>query len=55
ADIFQPLFNFLSMVKDAPESVVAEGVEAVKSDFDSYWSRKLCNVLRPLNELRYGL
>ena len=55
ADIFQPLFNFLTAVKDAPEYVVSEAVEGVKSDFEGYWSRKLCNVMRPLNELRYGV
>lgn len=53
ADIFQPLYNFIEMVKDAPEPVVAVGLVALKEDFEGYWSRILCNVLRALNHLRY--
>ncbi len=53
-DIFQVLYNFIVMVKDAPGDVVNSAIVAVKSDFDSYWSQKLCNVMRPLNNIRYS-
>lgn len=54
ADIFQPLYNFIEMVKDAPEPVVAVGLVALKEDFEGYWSRVLCNVLRAVNHVRYS-
>lgn len=54
ADIFQPLYNFIEMVKDAPGPVVAVGLVALKEDFEGYWSRVLCNVLRAVNHVRYS-
>ena len=54
ADIFQATFNFLSMVKDAPDEIVGLGLIAMRDDFRSYWSAKLCNVLRALNHLAYN-
>lgn len=53
-DIFQVLYNFIVMVKDAPADLVNSAIAAVKTDFDSYWSQKLCNVMRPLNHIRYS-
>lgn len=53
-DIFQVLYNFITMVRDSPYEMVAEALMAVKEDFESYWSQKLCNLLRPLNHLRYS-
>lgn len=52
-DIFQVLYNFITMVRDAPSDSVGQALTAVKDDFDNYWSQKLCNLLRPLNHLRY--
>lgn len=52
-DIFQVLYNFITMVRDAPSDAVGQALTAVKDDFDHYWSQKLCNLLRPLNHLRY--
>ncbi|MBQ9073837.1 MAG: DUF5063 domain-containing protein [Muribaculaceae bacterium] len=54
SDIFQVLYNFLDMVKDAPTALVELALVAVKDEFESYWSRILCNVLRALNHLRYN-
>lgn len=51
ADIFQALYNFVEMIRDAPSEVVEEAIASAKEDFDSYWSRILCNVMRPLNAL----
>lgn len=53
SDIFQVLYNFITMVRDAPNEAISLALVAVKDDFDSYWSQKLCNLLRPLNHLRY--
>lgn len=53
-DIFQPLYNFLYTVKDAPDDVTCSALLALKDDFESYWSRPLCNVMRALNRLRYS-
>lgn len=53
-DIFQVLYNFIVMVKDAPSDQVNSALTAVRSDFEGYWSQKLCNVMRPLNHLRYS-
>lgn len=55
ADIFQVVYNFLSMLKDAPEEVISSSLLAMKEDFESYWSQILCNVLRALNHLRYNM
>lgn len=53
ADIFQPIFNFVSVVRDTDgESLVAAFADC-KADFESYWSQTLCNVLRALNNIRY--
>jgi len=54
-DIFQVLYNFITMVRDAPSEIVGQALVAVKDDFDNYWSQKLCNLLRPLNHLRYSM
>ncbi len=54
SDIFQVLYNFLDMIKDAPTAIVELALVAVKDEFESYWSRILCNVLRALNNLRYN-
>lgn len=52
ADIFQVLFNFVENVKNAPEGIILDSIDAVKEDFKIYWSQTLCNVLRPLNSIR---
>lgn len=52
-DIFQVMYNLLDVVRDAPDELVQSSLAAVKEDFETYWSRPLCNVLRALNNLRY--
>ena len=54
ADLFQVLYNMLDAIRDMPEEVVLSALVAVKEDFESYWSRVLCNVLRALNHIRYS-
>lgn len=53
-DVFQVLYNFIVMVKDAPEDLVNSALTAVKEDFGSYWSQRVCNLMRPLNHIRYS-
>lgn len=54
ADIFQVLYNFLEAIKDVPNELIDQALIAVKDDFQSYWSRILCNVMRTLNHIRYN-
>lgn len=54
ADIFQPLFNFISIVHDSEGSQLEEAFLSCKEDFESYWSQTLCNVLKALNNIKYS-
>ncbi|MEZ3551304.1 MAG: DUF5063 domain-containing protein [Muribaculaceae bacterium] len=54
ADIFQPMFDFISMVKDTDGDKIVEAYIHAKDDFQSYWSQTLCNVFRALNKLKYS-
>ncbi len=54
ADIFQPLFNFISVVKDTDGDSLVEAYLQCKEDFVTYWSQTLCNVLRALNHIKYS-
>lgn len=53
ADLYQVFYNMLETVRDAPEELAEEALAAVSDDFRDYWSRILCNVMRPLNNLMY--
>lgn len=55
ADIYQPLYNFISIVHDTEGSMMEEAYVNCKEDFETYWSQTLCNVLRALNNVKYGL
>lgn len=52
-DIFQVLYNFLAVVRDATEDDINSALASVSEDFGLYWSKPLCNVMRALNNLRY--
>ncbi len=54
ADIFQPLYNFVGVVKDSDGDSVQEAFKECKENFISYWAQTLCNVMRALNNLRYN-
>lgn len=54
ADIFQPLFNFISIVKDSDGEAAEEAYLDCWDNFAGYWSQTLCNVLRALNKLKYS-
>ena len=55
ADIFQPLFNFVSIVHDSEGAQIEEAYISCKEDFEAYWSQTLCNVMRALNNVKYNL
>lgn len=55
ADIFQPIYNFLSAVRDADDDSLNEIASRLKETFVEYWSQTLCNVMRPLNSILYDI
>lgn len=55
ADIYQPLFNYISIVYDSEGSQLEESFISCKEDFENYWSQTLCNVLRALNNVKYNM
>ncbi len=54
ADLFQVMYNFVETIKEAPQEMIPLALVAIKEDFAGYWSRILCNVMRPLNHLRHN-
>ena len=54
ADIFQELYNFVAIVKDSEGMQTIPALMECKENFESYWSQKLCNVVRAVNKLRYN-
>lgn len=54
ADLFQVFYNMLEMVKVSPTELVPDILMSVREDFESYWGRILCNLLRAVNNVRYG-
>ena len=54
ADIFQDLFNFVSLVKESEGEQTQEALAECKENFESYWAQTLCNVMRALNHIRYS-
>ncbi len=53
SDLFQVFYDCIEAMKDVPDEIAIEVLAAVKEDFESYWSRILCNVMRPLNALKF--
>ena len=53
ADIFQPLYNYVSIVRDTDGEELEGAYRECHADFASYWSQTLCNVLRALNKIYY--
>lgn len=51
ADIFQVLYNFVEDVRAVDFEVISEHLGSLRADFSEYWSRVLCNVMRPLNDI----
>lgn len=55
ADLFQVFYNFVESVKESPVEMIAETIDALKADFKNYWAQKLCNLLRPLNNILFAV
>ena len=54
-DIFQDIYNCVCAIKESEGMQTDLALYICKENFDAYWSQKLCNVMRPLNHLRYTL
>lgn len=54
ADIFQPLYNFLSVVKETDGEQSVGAYCECRENFVAYWSQTLCNVMRALNNVRFN-
>ena len=53
ADIFQPLYNFISVVRESEGEQITGAYRECREQFAEYWSQTLCNVMRALNHLRF--
>lgn len=54
ADLMQVMYNFIATVRDATTDLIPGALAAMKEHFTDYWSQTLCNVMRPLNQLRFN-
>lgn len=54
ADLFQVFYDCIEAMRDVPDEIAIGVLASVSEDFGSYWSRILCNLLRPLNALKFN-
>ena len=54
ADLFQSLFDFVSIVRDSEGLQIEDAYMNCREDFENYWSQTLCNILKALNNIKYG-
>lgn len=54
ADIFQPLYNFISVYQESEGENGPGAYSECRENFKAYWGQTLCNVMRPLHHLRYS-
>lgn len=54
ADLFQVFYDCIEAMRDVPDEIAVGALASVAEDFGSYWSRILCNVLRPLNAIKFS-
>lgn len=55
ADIYQDMYNFVMTVKESEGAVAPQAMDELHENFILYWSRSLCNVMRPLNNMMNAL
>lgn len=55
ADIYQDMYNFTMTVRDSEGTLAPQAMDEMHENFALYWSKTLCNVMRPLNALKYNL
>lgn len=54
ADIFQALYDCVCAIRESEGLQTATALAICRENFQAYWSQTLCNVLRPLNHLRFN-
>ena len=55
ADLYQEFFNLIHSIEDALTETQHEMLCQCKMNFINYWGQTLCNVLRALNAIFYGI
>ena len=55
ADLYQEFFNLIHSVQDALTETQHEMLCQCKINAENYWGQTLCNVLRALNAIYYGI
>lgn len=55
ADLYQEFFNLIHSIQDALTETQHEMLCQCKINAENYWSQTLCNVLRALNTVYYGI
>ena len=55
ADIYQDMFNFITTVRESEGTLTHQAMDQMHENFALYWSKTLCNVMRPLNSLKYNI
>ncbi len=53
ADIWQDLFNFISVFRIGYEETMHEALHLCKTNFETYWGQSLVNVLRALHRCKF--
>lgn len=54
-DLFQTFYNFVETLKGAiDDQLMGLAINAMRDEFESSWSQRLVNVLRPLNAIMYN-
>ena len=48
------MFALVGNVKESDGEALIQAFAECKDNFDAHWSQTLCNVMRPLNQLRLG-
>ena len=55
ADLYQECFNLIHSIQEALTETQHEMLCQCKVNFINYWGQTLCNVLRALNAIYYGI
>jgi len=55
ADLYQEFFNLIHSIQDALMETQHEMLCQCKVNFNNYWGQTLCNVLRALHAIYYGI
>ncbi|MCM1292615.1 MAG: DUF5063 domain-containing protein [Bacteroides sp.] len=53
SDLLQVFYNIVETVRNAMTDTILDILSSARYDFDTYWSQKIVNVMRPLNQICY--